>query len=410
MAGSLFQPPKHCNSHRTQDEEPNAQTTSRQQLPYSDRSMQSRSPSTNHPHPTSAEDIALGHWIAVSAYENLIRGIKSTIPPSHHTPFTDSIAQFVTQLAHLNVGRQTRLPTGIRTTVDLGNISPGYVPCALFLEATLPLLLHCGTDSELVVRGCTHPVSSRSVTYFAEVILPLVRRLGRRVDFFIHSFSFGDNPSGEVLLAVRKADSPIEPFFERERSPLVELKVLFGTNGFVPQVVDTAIHEVKNRLESAGLFWPEIETSLCHAQTHGGIVFAKAEYGNVAVGFERTVTNPDAFVEAAHQTANDLILYDQGDGCVGPQLSPFLLSLAAVATLCEAASGYSEKGHNTVPPRFRWTTAQLDPSTIYLMEQLTHLNNGVPIHIFGNVGTSALIDVNPPETNHGVDDGKPSDV
>lgn len=345
----------------------------------------------HYPQTPAATEIVSGHWTAISGYANLAPGHRATDPTIMPTPLAHAVAHFVTQWLSQPAGDSLKLLPGIRSMIDLRHFSSETIPCALFLESVLPLLLHCSTDSELRIRGCTHPDSARSVTYFAEVILPMTRRLGRRVEFSIQSFSYGNDPTGEVVLRVAGADGPLESFSETERSPLVELRIFLGTNQIPSDLVYAAAHTITESLEAAGIFWPEIEASVCPSTTPGGTIFVKAEYGNVALGFERTVSDPGAFVGAARMVAHELIVHDTLDVCVDRQLSPFLLSLAAAATICSSMGGYSAAAGPASPPRFSWTTNQMDPSTIYFMNMLTHLKIGVSANALGNAGEALAI-------------------
>jgi len=199
----------------------------------------------------------------------------------------------------------------------------------LVLQTVLPPMLTAGGPSTVRITGGTHNKASPPFEFLQRVFLPLLARIGARVQLELRSHGFYPRGGGEIL-------AHISPFHERNALHLHERGPLLRTYAEA-HVAALPIHIAQRELEVIGkaLHWGTDQLlirGLPNDVGPGNVVTLTAEHENVSeviTGFgERGVRAEDVAAEVAVQMRE----YLAGTAPVGEHLADQLLLPMALAS------------------------------------------------------------------------------
>lgn len=104
----------------------------------------------------------------------------------------------------------------------------------LVLQTMLPILLCAGQPSRVCVEGGTHNPMAPSADYLSQVFLPVLARMGARVELELERYGFFPMGGGRVVLKV--APAKLAPVDLLERSELLAIEALALTAGLPEHV------------------------------------------------------------------------------------------------------------------------------------------------------------------------------
>lgn len=223
----------------------------------------------------------------------------------------------------------------------------------LVLQAVLPALLSASGPSTVVVEGGTHNPSAPPFEFFDRAYLPLVGRMGPKVEATLERAGFYPAGGGRIRLSVEPAPS-LARVALLERGPIVHC----SARALVANL-SYAIARREAEALCAALGW---EPAHCTAQTlrdvagPGNVVLAEVESENVREVFTGIGEKRVRAEQVAERVAREVAAYLAADVPVGAHLADQLLLLMAIA------GGGSFR---TVEPT-RHTTTQIDVVRAFL--------------------------------------------
>lgn len=92
----------------------------------------------------------------------------------------------------------------------------------LLAQSILPLLLFARKDSHIILRGGTHVQWSPTIDYYANVFLPVVRRLGAEAEVKVNKYGWYPKGGGEIELSIRPASLNAIEMIDRGKQLSIE--------------------------------------------------------------------------------------------------------------------------------------------------------------------------------------------
>jgi RNA 3'-terminal phosphate cyclase (ATP) len=164
---------------------------------------------------------------AITRRPTHIRNIRARRRPPGLAPQHVAAVRAVAALCHADtegleprsssLGFRPRALCGGNHRIDVG--TAGSV--MLVLQAMLPVMLATGQSMSATITGGTDVRQAPAADYFGHVLLPLVSRVGARIDFTIMKRGYYPSGGGEVRLAV--APSVLRPLSLDHPGALLEI-------------------------------------------------------------------------------------------------------------------------------------------------------------------------------------------
>jgi RNA 3'-terminal phosphate cyclase (ATP) len=197
----------------------------------------------------------------------------------------------------------------------------------LVLQTVLMPLLLADKPSRIVLEGGTHNMLAPPFEFIAECFLPIINRMGPRVEARLVRHGF--YPRGGGRIEVDLAPAPLQPIDCLDRGPLERCSVIAIITGLVPEIAEREIAMARKLLD-----WPEdvfAIRQLPEEQGPGNIVLLTAQFGNVTEivsGFGKLGVSAEQVVKTA---AARMTGYLESEGFAGPYLADQLLLPFALA-------------------------------------------------------------------------------
>lgn len=119
--------------------------------------------------------------------------------------------------------------------------------CTLVLQTLLPALLHAPQPSRVSISGGTHNPLAPPVDFLQQAWLPLLRRMGGRVELQLLRHGFVPAGGGELEAFVQP--SVLQPLHLQERGVLLGSRAWALSAGLPEHVAERELRRVHNRLE-----------------------------------------------------------------------------------------------------------------------------------------------------------------
>ncbi len=168
----------------------------------------------------------------------------------------------------------------------------------LVLQTVLPALLRAREPSTLTLEGGTHNSAAPPFEFLAESFLPVLRKMGAKIDATLVRPGFYPKGGGKLIVKVEPAE--LGPLELEERGALVSRKAIAHSAGLPPAVAERELRVCRERLslardELVRMDWDE-------AFGPGNAVNVICKYANVSVvctGFGERQARPDEVAERA---------------------------------------------------------------------------------------------------------------
>ena len=199
----------------------------------------------------------------------------------------------------------------------------------LVLQTVLPALLTAGAPSTLTLEGGTHNPAAPSFDFLARAFLPLVQRMGPRVDATLDRPGF--YPAGGGQCTFRIAPAPrLDPLTLLERGAIVRRRARALVARLPRQIADRELAVVRARL---GWSEEELEAVVVDGEARGpgNVLLLEIESEHVTElfsGFGQVGVRAEAVAERAVDEARR---YLAAGVPVGPHLADQLLMPLALA-------------------------------------------------------------------------------
>lgn len=197
----------------------------------------------------------------------------------------------------------------------------------LVLQTVLPALLTAAEPSTLLLEGGTHNPASPPFDFLARTFLPLVARMGPRVEATLERPGF--YPAGGGRLRVTVAPCPrLQPLELEQRGPIVRQRARAVLSNLPRSIGEREIHRLRERL---GWEAPAFAIETVESDGPGNVVLVELEseaLTEICVGFGAKGVRAEAVADGA---ADEAAAYLAAGVPVGAHLADQLILPLAMA-------------------------------------------------------------------------------
>lgn len=118
--------------------------------------------------------------------------------------------------------------------------------CTLVLQTLLPALLRAPTASRVTICGGTHNPLAPPVDFLQRAWLPLLRRMGARIELNLNRYGFAPAGGGELEAFIQP--SKLAPLHLMQRGKLLESRAIALNAGLPAEVSERELKRVGQRL------------------------------------------------------------------------------------------------------------------------------------------------------------------
>lgn len=215
--------------------------------------------------------------------------------------------------------------------VDVAEVAHGGSAgsVTLLLQSLLvPLALAPG-PSKLSLQGGTHVAWSPSFDFIVEVLLPVLSRMGVSATASLVSWGFFPKGGGRISVEIQPCEQLL-PLTLTERG---ELKLIHGRAvvcNLKSHIAVRMINRARNLLSTMEA--PvKIDPERVKGKSAGAVLFLRAEYENITVGFTALGEPRKPSDKVAEEACAELTAHDENGAPCTPHLADQLLLPAALA-------------------------------------------------------------------------------
>lgn len=118
--------------------------------------------------------------------------------------------------------------------------------CTLVLQTLLPALLRAPTASRVTICGGTHNPLAPPVDFLQRAWLPLLRRMGARIELNLNRYGFAPAGGGELEAFIQPSE--LAPLHLMQRGKLLESRAIALNAGLPAEVSERELKRVGQRL------------------------------------------------------------------------------------------------------------------------------------------------------------------
>lgn len=211
----------------------------------------------------------------------------------------------------------------------------------LVLQTVLPALLRASEPSTIVVEGGTHNPAAPPYEFLAWSFLPVLAKMGAKVELTLERPGFFPRGGGRVRMHVTPGS--LDPLELEERGASASRRFLAITAGLPPAIADRELRVAKDRLS---LGKDELER-VDHAEElgPGNVVFVVHRFQNVTAVFSGFGDRGARAEEVAEQAIGPSLRYLESKGAVDEHLAdqllvPMAMGRGGVFTTSEPSSHF----------------------------------------------------------------------
>lgn len=212
---------------------------------------------------------------------------------------------------------------------------------------TMPAVFAAGM-SRFQILGGTHIASSPSFDYIREVWIPILHRIGIRMEAELKAFGFFPVGGGEIVVRMDGSGpgstGMLQPINLIERGPLMSITGRAIAGNLPAHIPQRMADRARALLERAA---PriEIEPLRVRAACPGAALFLAAEYEHIRVGFNSLGARGKSSEAVAEDAVGALRAHNRSGSALDPHLAdqvllPLALARAPSAFTCEAVTNH----------------------------------------------------------------------
>lgn len=157
---------------------------------------------------------------------------------------------------------------------------------SLVLQTIIPSLIFLNRKTTVVLKGGTHVPFSPCYHYISEVFVPMLKKLGVRIELNIESYGFYPKGGGRIRAEIFPAKE-IKPLRIIERGNITSLKGCSGVGNLHPSIAERQRNAFMEKIHSQADIKCPVDMEIIDAPTlgQGTFVFMKSESENSVAGF-----------------------------------------------------------------------------------------------------------------------------
>jgi len=233
---------------------------------------------------------------------------------------------------------------------------------------TMPAVFAAGM-SRFQILGGTHIASSPTFDYLREVWIPILHRIGIRMEIELKAFGFFPIGRGEIVVRVEGSGpgsaGMLQPINLIERGPLMSITGRALAANLPAHIPQRMADRARALLERAA---PriEVEPLRVRAASPGAALFVAAEYKHVRVGFSSIGARGKSSEAVAEDAAGALLAHNRSGSALDPHLAdqvllPLALARTASSFTCESVTNHLKTN--------AWVIEQFGVARIAIEEQ-----------------------------------------
>jgi RNA 3'-terminal phosphate cyclase (ATP) len=189
----------------------------------------------------------------------------------------------------------------------------------VFQTVALPLSFARG-GSYVKIKGGTHVEWSPPADYIKEVFLPVVARMGVRVEVNVPVKGFYPIGGGELDCDIGESKTPLKPLILHKRGDLRQVSILSTVANLPLNIARRQFERANQGLKAMG-FEPEGSFEGVSSPGRGTFLFILARFENITAGFS-ALGRPGKRAEAvADEAVTSFASYIRGQGALDPRLA-----------------------------------------------------------------------------------------
>jgi len=200
---------------------------------------------------------------------------------------------------------------------------------ALVLQSLLLPLSLAGQSSKITILGGTHVPFAPSITYYQEILFPILEKLGLNLKSEIKKWGFYPKGGGEMICEIAPA-SEIKNLNLLKRGELKKISGISAVANLPLSIAERQKNSALKHLQEKNLT-AEIEMVPAFSFGQGTFFFLKAEFENCVAGFSSLGEIGKRAEKVGEETVLQLIEYLATDSCLEQHLADQLVPFLALA-------------------------------------------------------------------------------
>ena len=192
---------------------------------------------------------------------------------------------------------------------------------SLVFQTILPPLLFADGPSHITIIGGTHVPFSPNYHYISEVFIPVLNKLGIKIEPSIVKYGFYPKGGGEVSFKILPAGK-IKSLNAASKETLVNIS---GYTGVSRLPLTIAEREKNSVLKALHPLSAEIQIMDVSSPGEGTFVFLKGEYDNTLCGFSSLGERGKPAERVGKEAAEQFMHFHNSPACLEPHLSDQIL-------------------------------------------------------------------------------------
>jgi RNA 3'-terminal phosphate cyclase (ATP) len=187
---------------------------------------------------------------------------------------------------------------------------------SLVLQTLLPPLILTDEPSQITIKGGSHVPFSPTYHYIAEVFIPMLNRIGIKLDCSINKYGFYPKGGGEVKFRT----FPVEKIKGLNLTSRGNLLSIHGYSGISHLPMSIAQRQKDSLLKKIHPLSAEIEVLNVSSPGEGSFVFLRVEYENTIAGFSSLGKRGKPAEQVGEEAALEFMNFHNTTACLDPHL------------------------------------------------------------------------------------------
>jgi RNA 3'-terminal phosphate cyclase (ATP) len=199
----------------------------------------------------------------------------------------------------------------------------------LVLQTLFLPLSHCNNGSNIKVLGGTHVPWSPPFDYLKEIFVPMLMKIGIKIDLQIKRWGWYPKGGGEVHCSIQPT-TKFDPLNLTERGELRRLSGISVVSNLPDHIAQRQKNQATKVLKAKG-YSPDIQLLQGPSIGQGTFFFLKAEFENTIAGFGALGERGKRAEKVAEEACDDFLQFMQTEAAVDQHLADQLIPYLALA-------------------------------------------------------------------------------
>jgi len=198
---------------------------------------------------------------------------------------------------------------------------------SLVIQTLLPALIFSDGISRITIKGGTHVPSSPSYNYISEVFIPLLHRIGIKMETSINKYGFYPKGGGEVSFKI----FPCEKIKRLNVVNRGELLSITGYSAVANLPLHIAERQKNSVIQDLSPLSANIDILEVTSFGQGTFVFLKGAYENILTGFSALGERGKRAEDVGREAASIFKDFNNSSACLDPHLADQIVIYLSLA-------------------------------------------------------------------------------